>query len=144
MDGLVVYGEHEMADFGSLALDSYFTNDQPGAMVVFSHDAEPVRLYWRQADLGIHSEAPVLEVSSWIRPENNRAATHIRALADLLTELHLSTAAIGVTGLEAPHPFPSNTFAPYVVVATALLLPQARFKPVLRSCLRFILQEQSA
>jgi hypothetical protein len=144
VDGLIVYGEHEITDSASFALDSYFTNDRSGAIVVFVRDAEPVRLHWRPADLAVYPEEPVLEASSWIRPENNRVATHVRGLADLLAELHLSSATIGVTGLEAPHPFPLNPFAPYTVVATALLLPHARFKPVLRSCLQFILEEQSA
>jgi hypothetical protein len=144
LDGLIVCGEYELTDTGSFALDSYFTNDRSGAIVVFARDAGPFRLHWRPGDLGMYPEDPALEAGSWIRPENNRVATHVRGLADLLTELHLSSAAIGVTGLEPPHPFPLNPFAPYTMVATALLLPHARFKPVLRSCLQFILEEQSA
>jgi hypothetical protein len=144
VDALIVYGDHKMADSASFPLDSYFTNDRPGAMVIFAHDAEPVRLHWHPADLGMYPEDSALEADSWIRPDNNRIATHVRGLADLLTELHLSLATIGVAGLEPPHPFPSNPFAPYTIVATTLLLPHARFKPVLRSCLQLILKEQSA
>jgi hypothetical protein len=144
VDGLIVSGEYQPAGSAPLALDSYFTNDRSGAIVVFSGNADPVRLHWHSADLGVYPDDRVLDRGSWIGPENNRAATHVRGLADLLAELHLSSAAIGVTCLEPPHPFPLNPFAPYTMVATALLLPRARFKPVLASCLRFILQEQLA
>jgi hypothetical protein len=138
VDGLIVYGEHEMAEPAPFALDSYFTNDSSGTIVVFSRGAEPVCLRWRPAYLG----EPARQAGKWIQPENNRIATHARGLADLLIELILAAAAIGVIGLEPRPPFPFNPIAPYTMGATALLLPRAMFKPVWHNCLLCILREE--
>jgi hypothetical protein len=93
-DGLVIHDEHEMAGSAPSALDSCFTNDGSGAIVVFAADgAEPVRLHGRPADLGVDPGESALEGGRCTGPGNKRAAAHVHGPAGLLTGLQLSSAA---------------------------------------------------
>jgi len=41
LDALLVFGEHEDAGPAPFCLDTWFTNDRPGAIVVFPRTGEP-------------------------------------------------------------------------------------------------------
>lgn len=131
VDALIVYGEHELAGPAPFAPDTYFTNDRPGAIVVFTRDGDPVSLVWGTDHVLDHMQARLRGEASWVEPENMLIARHDRGLVDLLTERGLSRVPIGVIGLEPYPPFHFNSIMPYRMWDSVLRqLPQASFKPV--------------
>ncbi|MEU3216455.1 M24 family peptidase [Streptomyces sp. NPDC006971] len=133
LDALLVYGEHEMVQPAPHAHDAYFTNDRPGAIVVFARDADPVVLVGTPMTIGDHIEARRRGDEVWIAPQNMRVARHPQGVLAVLREHGLERAAIGVIGMD---PVPPWHFVP--IMPKALMdvltgeLPHASFRGVYR------------
>jgi Xaa-Pro aminopeptidase len=124
-DALIVYGEPEPAAF---APDVYFTNERPGAIVVFPLGREPISLVPEPVHITDHMAAP-----GWVAPANMRMARHAYGLVDVLTDHGLGRARIGVIGQQ-----------PYGLWTSVLQqLPQAVFTPVGESFLLHTLHQSA-
>ncbi|MBO2462404.1 M24 family metallopeptidase [Actinomadura violacea] len=131
VEALVVYGEHESSGPAPFAPDVYFTNERPGAIVVFPRDADPISLVWSPMHIADHIEARRRSEACWTEPRNMRVAKHAPGLVEVLKEHGLERAAIGVIGLEPYPPFHFNPIMPYGLWSAVLeQLPDATFKPV--------------
>ena len=76
----------------------------------------------------------------WIAPENIRASGDSAAIADTLSALGLSTATIGVIGLEPYAPWHPEGILPYRQWNIILnRFPDAEFKPVAQALSRLML-----
>jgi Xaa-Pro aminopeptidase len=136
VEALVVYGEHESSGPAPFAPDVYFTNERPGAIVVFPRDADPISLVWSPMHVADHIEGRRRGAAGWIEPRNMRVAKHAMGVVEVLKEHGLERAAIGVIGLEPYPPFHFNPIMPHGLWASVLeQLPQATFKPVWLSLL---------
>ncbi|MEU6579446.1 M24 family metallopeptidase [Nocardia sp. NPDC046763] len=131
VDALVVYGEHENGGPAPFAPDVYFTNERPGAIVVFPRDADPISLVWSPMHVADHIEARRRGEACWTEPQNMRVAKHAQGVVDVLKEHGLERSAVGVIGLEPYPPFHFNPIMPYGLWTAVLQqLPQVNFKPV--------------
>jgi len=136
LKALIVYGDREGAAPAPFAPDTYFTNDRPGAVLVFPRHGEPVSLTALPMGVTDHMEASRRGEEVWIRPENLYAGKMGKALVMALRELKLETAPIGVIGLEPYPPYYFDGAIPYTTWQTVLeAFPKARFKPVQREFL---------
>jgi Xaa-Pro aminopeptidase len=132
VDALVAYGERECAGVAPFAPDVYFSNDRPGAIVIFVREAEPISLVWSPMSVCDHIEARGGGIATWIEPSNIRVAKHAGGVVDVLRENGLEKAAVGVLGLEAYPPFHVNPPMPYGMWTQVLAeLPEVTFKPVM-------------
>jgi Xaa-Pro aminopeptidase len=137
-----VYGEHECAGVAPFAPDVYFTNDRPGAMVVFAGDGDPVSLVRVPAFICDHIEATRRGEQVWIEPQNMRLGLNAAGLVDLLRERGLERSSIGVIGLDPSPPFHFNAIMPYDLWSAVLAqLPLARFTSVWTSFVLHTLQQ---
>ncbi|MFG1684374.1 M24 family metallopeptidase [Nonomuraea sp. NPDC049269] len=119
VDALVVHGGAEWAP------DVFFTNDRPGAIVVFPRADEPIALVRSPAQLGEHLDARRRGDAVWIRPENVLVAKHAHGVAEVLRAHGLGRSAIGVLGLEPCPPFHADPLVPYTLWSSVLQrLPQ--------------------
>ncbi|HEU5028857.1 MAG TPA: M24 family metallopeptidase [Spirillospora sp.] len=129
---LIAYGEHECTDPAPFAPDVYFSNDRPGAIVVFVRDAEPVSLVWSTMSVCDHATSSERGDAVWIRPENMRVGKSAAGIVEVLREHGLESGPVGVLGLE-PYP-PWHIFDPvmsYPMWASVReQLPEATFKPL--------------
>jgi Xaa-Pro aminopeptidase len=131
VDALIVYGEHECVGVAPFAPDVYFTNDRPGAMVVFAGDSDPVSLVRVPAFICDHIEATRRGEQVWIEPRNMRLGLNAAGVAGLLREMGLERSSIGVIGLDPCPPFHFNAIMPYDLWSGILSeLPLARFVSV--------------
>ncbi|OBB96534.1 M24 family metallopeptidase [Mycobacterium sp. 852002-40037_SCH5390672] len=140
LDALLVFGEHEDAGPAPFAFDTWFTNARPGTTVVFPGDGEPLSLlpmemFWRDyLECGRRGNA------LWISPKNIRASRDSAAIADTLIALGLSTATIGVIGLEPYAPWHPEGVVPYRQWNNVLnRFPDVDFKPVAQTLSRLIM-----
>jgi Xaa-Pro dipeptidase len=134
---LIVYGDREGAAPAPFAPDTYFTNDRPGAVVVFPRDAEPVSLVSFPMAVTDHMEAQARHEQVWIRSENVFAGKMGRTLVEALTRLGLARASVGVIGLEPYPPYYFDGAIPYNTWKEVLdRLPGAVMKPVQQAFLR--------
>ena len=137
---LLVFGEHEDAGPAPFAYDTWFTNARAGTTVVFPRDGDPLSLlpmemFWRD-----YLECGRRGDTRWIAPENIRASRDSAAIADTLSALGLSTATIGVIGLEPYAPWHPEGILPYRQWNTILnRFPDAEFKPVAQALSRLML-----
>jgi Xaa-Pro aminopeptidase len=140
LDALLLFGEHEDAGPAPFAYDTWFTNARAGTTVVFPRDGEPLSLlpmemFWRD-----HLECGRRGDTLWISPENIRASRDSAAITDTLLALGLSTATIGVIGLEPYAPWHPEGIVPYRQWNTILSrFPHAEFKPVAQTLSRLIM-----
>lgn len=140
LDALLVFGEHEHAGPAPFAYDTWFTNARAGTTVVFPRDGEPLSLlpmemFWRD-----YLECGRRGDTLWISPENIRASRDSAAIADTLLAMGLSTATIGVIGLEPYAPWHPEGVVPYRQWNTILSrFPHAEFKPVAQTLSRLIM-----
>ncbi len=142
LEALIVYGEHECAGVAPFAPDVYFTNDRPGATVVFAGDSDPVSLVRVPAFICDHIEATRRGEQVWIEPRNMRLGLNAAGLADLLRELRLERSSIGVIGLDPCPPFHFNAIMPYDLWSAVLSqLPLARFTSAWTSFVLHTLQQ---
>ncbi|GAA3546263.1 M24 family metallopeptidase [Amycolatopsis ultiminotia] len=113
-DALIVVGEHEDAGPAPYYLDTWFTNDRPGTVVVFPRNGEPVALGLVSTFLNDHMDALHRGDAWWIRPENFRAGgRRSDGIADVLVEHGLAKATIGVLGLDPYPPAQPEGLIPY-------------------------------
>ncbi|WP_432832854.1 M24 family metallopeptidase [Dactylosporangium sp. CA-092794] len=111
IDALLVIGEHEDAGPAPFRLDTWFTNDAPGAIVVFPRNADPVSLAWFPADSAEDARRGTVP---WLAPPNRRVGLrHSQGVVSVLGELGLSQATIGVAGLEPYLPYQPEGSSPY-------------------------------
>ncbi|NJP97738.1 M24 family metallopeptidase [Nonomuraea sp. FMUSA5-5] len=133
VQALVVYGEHEMVYPAPYAPDTYFTNDRPGAIVVFPRDADPIVLVGTPMTIGDHIEAQRRGEATWITPGNMRVARHPEGVVQVLREHGLEQAAIGVLGIDPCPPWHFVPIMPHAYwAAMTEHLPHATFKGVYR------------
>ncbi|MFJ9371084.1 M24 family metallopeptidase [Nocardia sp. NPDC101769] len=131
VEALIAYGEHEAADLAPYAPDAYFTNDRPGAIVIFCRDADPVELVWSTLPIQDHIEARKRGDELWIEPRNIRVGRHAAGVIEVLREHGLEHAAVGVLGLDPYPPFHIVPIMPHVLWSQVLAeLPTVTFKPV--------------
>ncbi len=131
VDALIVYGEHELVGVAPFAPDVYFTNDRPGAMVVFAGNSDPVSLVRVPAFICDHIEATRRGEQVWIEAPNMRLGLNAAGVVDLLREFGLERSSIGVIGLDPCPPFHFNAIMPYDLWSGVLSqLPLARFTSV--------------
>lgn len=131
VDALIVYGSREGAFPAPYSMDTYFTNDRPGAIVVFPRHGEPMSLAFVLA-LNDHLQARMRHEETWIRPENMfGGAPNGEGLVHVLRHAGLAKSALGVLGLDPYPPFYFDGPMPYHTWKTVLdELPEARFKPL--------------
>lgn len=140
LDALLVFGEHEDAGPAPFCLDTWFTNDRPGAIVVFPRTGEPRALVWHVADEIEYARRGGGDVL-WIAPENRRIGHHDSVgVVGLLNELGLAEATTGVVGLEPYLPFLPEGIVPFRLwSAVQAQLPGAEFKPVALALARLMM-----
>ena len=131
LNALIVFGSREGAFPAPYSMDTYFTNDRPGAIVVFPRDGEPRVLAFALA-ANDHMQAMDRQESVWIRPEHFfGGAPNGRALVAVLDKLGLTGERIGVLGLDPYPPFYFDGPMPYQTWKTVLdACPRATFERV--------------
>jgi Xaa-Pro aminopeptidase len=140
LDALLVFGEHEDAGPAPFAYDTWFTNARAGTTVLFPRDGDPLSLlpmemFWRD-----YLEGSRRGDTNWIPPKNIRASRDSAAIADTLEALGLTTAAIGVIGLEPYAPWHPEGVVPYRLWKTILdKLPSAEFITVAQTLARLMM-----
>ncbi|GLX04481.1 M24 family metallopeptidase [Microbispora sp. NBRC 16548] len=133
VDALVVYGGRGSGGPAEWAPDVFFTNDCPGAIVVFPRVGEPIALVRSPARIGDHLAASARGDAVWIRPENMLVAGHAYGVAEVLRAHGLDRSPIGVLGLEACAPSHTDPPMPYTLWSSVLQqLPQLTFRSVER------------
>lgn len=140
LDALLVFGEHEDAGPAPFAYDTWFTNARAGTTVVFPRSGDPLSLlpmemFWRD-----YLESARRGDAMWIAPDKIRPSRDSAAIADTLTALGLSTARIGVVGLEPYAPWHPEGIVPYRQWNTILSkFPAAEFIPVAQDLSRLMM-----
>jgi Xaa-Pro aminopeptidase len=113
VDALLVYGEHEDSGLAAFYFDTWFTNDRPGSILVFPRSGEPIVHLPISTFVNDHMASSRHGDDMWIPPENIRVAYSADGIADALTEHGLTTARIGVIGLEPYPPFLPESIIPH-------------------------------
>lgn len=131
LEGLVVFGSREGAFPAPFAMDTYFTNDRPGALVVFPANGEPRVLAFALA-ANDHMQALDRGEDVWIAPENFYAgAPNGQLLALLMQEVGIGQGRVGVIGLDSYPPFYFGGAIPYTMWKSVLdAFPQGEFVQV--------------
>ena len=131
LQALVVFGSREGAFPAPYSMDTFFTNERPGAIVVFPRDGEPISLVFALA-VNDHMQAMARHEDVWIRPENMfGGAPNGHALVTILKKFRLESARIGVLGIDPYPPFYFDGPMPYNTWKAVLDdLPKATFKRV--------------
>ena len=139
VEALIVYGDREGAFPAPFAPDTYFTNDRPGAIVIFPRHAEPISLLaFPMAALG-HLEARLRGEAVWIPPEQIFAGKNGETVVRILKKLGLAKSPIGVIGMEPYAPYYFDGAIPYNTWKSIRDgLPDAKFKPVQSSFMQLI------
>ena len=131
VDTLLVYGEHEDSGAAPSTFDTWFTNDRPGATIIFPRTGEPIVLVPFTPSLIAHLDASRKGDAMWIPAQNIRLGRDSPSVADVLNELGLSKSTIGVVGLEASGPWLPEGVIPYGTWKAILSrFPDANFKSV--------------
>jgi Xaa-Pro dipeptidase len=131
LEALIVFGSREGAFPAPYAMDSFFTNDRPGAIVVFPRDSEPHVLAFVLA-ANDHMQATERHEAVWIKPEHFfGGAPNGHALVTVLEKLGLGNKRIGVLGLDPYPPFYFDGPMPYHTWKAVLDgCPEATFEQV--------------
>ena len=131
VDALIIYGDREGAFPASFAPDTYFTNDRPGAIVVFPRGGEPISIVFLPTVVEDHIQAGATGTDRWIQPQNIYVGKLGSNVVEVLEDRGLDTCSFGVIGLEPYPPFYFDGAMPYNTWQTILEeLPDATFKPV--------------
>jgi Xaa-Pro dipeptidase len=131
VDALLVYGDRESSAPAPFALDSYFTNDRLGSIVIFKGDAPPLVLAFLPMMVCDHIQARLRGDLQWIEPGQIFVGKTGRHVVAALQRLGLQKARIGVLGLEPYPPFYFDGAIPYGTwKAVCDALPDAVFEPV--------------
>ena len=131
LDALIIYGDREGAFPASYAPDVYFTNERPGAIVIFPKNEEPISVVSLITVIEDHIQASRTYSNGWVRPENMYVGKMGANVVEIMEDKNLDKSTIGIIGL-APYPpfyfdgaIPYNTWQ-YIQED----LPEAAFKPV--------------
>ena len=139
LDALVVYGDREGSFPAPFAHDTYFTNDRPGAIVIFPREGEPISIVAFPMAVADQMEARLRHEAVWIEPENVFAGKRGATLVELLKRHRLAESSIGVIGLEPYPPYYFDGAIPFNTWNTVLAdLPQAEFTPMQKHFLEAI------
>ena len=131
LDALIIYGDREGSFPAPFCADSYFTNDRPGAIVIFPKDAEPISIVAFPMAASDNLQERLRHQEVWIEPQNIFDMKSGKAVAEMLKKIGLLKSTIGVIGLEPYPPFYFDGAMPYNTYKTILdNLPDAKFKPV--------------
>lgn len=131
LEGLVVFGSREGAFPAPFSMDTFFTNDRPGALVVFPRKGEPRVLAFALA-ANDHLQAIDRGEDVWIQPEHFYAgAPNGMLLSLLMKEVGIGKRRVGVIGLDPYPPFYFDGAIPYHMWKTVLdTFPTADFVQV--------------
>lgn len=133
VDALLIYGEREGTGPAPFAPDTYFTNDRPGALVIFPRNGEPVALYDIPEMAIDHLEARRRGEEVWLQPENVRVGRFGPQIVEALQDYGLGQSKIGVLGFD---PYPPFYFTGALVhgiwQAITTQLPEVRLTSVWR------------
>jgi Xaa-Pro aminopeptidase len=133
VDALLIFGDREGAAPAPFAPDTYFTNDRPGALVIFPRHGEPVALYNIPEYAIDHLEAVRRGEGTWLSAANVRIGRFIPQIAATLSELGLDAARIGLLGGDPYPPFYFTGAIPYGLFHDLqTTLPKIRFTSVWR------------
>ncbi len=131
LDALIIYGDREASFPASYAPDVYFTNERPGAIVIFPKNEEPISVVSIITVVEDHIQASRRGSFGWVRPENMYVGKMGANVVEIMEDRKLDKCSIGIIGL-APYPpfyfdgaIPYNTWQ-YIVEG----LPEATFTPV--------------
>jgi Xaa-Pro aminopeptidase len=113
LNALLVFGEHEDAGPAPFCLDTWFTNDRPGATVIFPRDGAPVMCVPGGIYALDHIEAIRRGDGIWIGPEGFRLGRHSSKIISAIRELGLEKGRIGVMGLEPYIPYQPEGVIPH-------------------------------
>ncbi len=131
VDALIVYGDREGSFPSPFAPDTYFTNDRPGAIVIFPREGEPISIVAFPMAVTDQMQARLRGESVWIHPENVYAGKKGETIVQLLQKIGLTRGSIGVIGLEPYPPYYFDGAMPYNTWKTVLTsFPGLYFKPV--------------
>jgi Xaa-Pro aminopeptidase len=131
LDALLVHGEREGTGPAPFCFDTYFTNDRPGATVIFPRDGDPVSLVSLPMYASDHFESRLRRDALWLRADQLRFPRSPDTVAAVLKERGIDNGAVGVIGAE---PYPPYYFVPPMPSALdkglADQLPHLTLKPV--------------
>lgn len=131
LDLLIIYGDREGAFPASFAPDVYFTNERPGAIVIFPKNGEPISVVSLITVVEDHIQANRTYSNGWVRPENMYVGKMGANVVEIIEDKNLTKSSIGTIGLEPYPPFyfdgamPFNTWQ-YILED----LPEATFTSV--------------
>lgn len=133
VDALLIYGEREGTGPAPFAPDTYFTNDRPGALVIFPRNGQPVALYDIPEMAIDHLEGRRRGEEVWLQPESVRVGRFAPHIVEALQDCGLGQSHIGVLGLD---PYPPFYFTGALVhgiwQAITAQLPEVRLTSVWR------------
>jgi Xaa-Pro aminopeptidase len=128
LDAVVVFGEHEDAGSAPFYIDTWFTNDRPGATVVFPLSGELISLSSFATD---HQPEDTGGDRVWVAAQNTRLGRGAAALGDVIDELGLGTSTVGIAGVEPYGPWHPEGVIPYRLWSTIQSrFPEAKFRPI--------------
>ncbi len=131
LDALIIYGDREGAFPASYAPDVYFTNERPGAMVIFPKNEEPISVVSLITVVEDHIQANRTYSNGWVRPENMYVGKMGANVVEIIEDKKLDQSSIGIIGLEPYPPFYFDGAIPYNTWQYILEdLPDATFKSV--------------
>lgn len=110
LDALLVFGEHVDAGPAPFCLDTWFTNDKPGSIVVVPRDGEILAIVPFTSDL---EESARRGDALWIPLENVRVGPTSTGVVAALDELGVRGGKVGVAGLEPYGPYLPEGLVPY-------------------------------
>lgn len=131
VDALIVYGDREAAFPASFAPDAFFTNERPGAIVIFPRGGEPISVVILPTVIEDHIQQAHVGNRGWVRPQNMYVGKLGANVVEIIEDRGLDKASFGLIGLEPYPPFYFDAPMPYNTWATLVEdLPDATFKPV--------------
>lgn len=131
LDALLVYGEHEDAGASQFNPDTWFTNDRPGTTVLMPKAGEAIALLPMPLYILDRLEAARRGEDCWLSTKSIRIGRHSDDLIQLLNSRGLTTATIGVIGLEAYVPWHPQGVIPYQFWHNIIAaFPDVEFRPV--------------
>ena len=133
VDALIIAGETGQGQSAPiLSPDTYFTNDRPGAMVVFPREGAPVCLVWSAQVVAAHAQGELRGEGSWIPAANMYVGRGTDRVREVARKLGLEKARVGVIGIEPAGPSLQSFISQYAWQCIQQALPEATFKPVWR------------
>jgi len=113
LDALIVYGDREGAFPASYAPDVYFTNERPGAIVIFPKNEEPISVVSLITVVEDHIQASRTYSNGWVRPENMYVGKMGANVVEIIEDKNLDKSTIGIIGLAPYPPFYFDGAIPY-------------------------------